>query len=76
MGSDFESQMSRVKAISGATGEEFEQLKAQAMQLGADTSFSASQAAEGMENLAAAGFTTSEIMSAMPGLLNLAKAIR
>lgn len=74
VGSGFESQMSRVKAISGATGEEFEQLKAQAMQLGADTSFSASQAAEGMENLAAAGFTTSEIMNAMPGLLNLAAA--
>lgn len=74
VGSDFESQMSRVKAITGATGEEFEQLKAQAMQLGADTSFSASQAAEGMENLAAAGFTTSEIMNAMPGLLNLAAA--
>lgn len=74
VGSDFESQMSRVKAISGATGEEFEQLKAQAMQLGADTSFSASQAAEGMENLAAAGFTTSEIMNAIPGLLNLAAA--
>lgn len=74
VGSDFESQMSRVKAISGATGEEFEQLKEQAMQLGADTSFSASQAAEGMENLAAAGFTTSEIMSAMPGLLDLAAA--
>lgn len=74
VGSDFESQMSRVKAISGATGEEFEQLKAQAMQLGADTSFSASQAAEGMENLAVAGFTTSEIMNAMPGLLNLAAA--
>lgn len=74
VGSDFESQMSRVKAISGATGEEFEQLKAQAMQLGADTSFSASQAAEGMENLAAAGFTTSKIMNAMPGLLNLAAA--
>lgn len=74
VGSDFESQMSRVKAISGATGEEFEQLKAQAMQLGADTSFSASQAAEGMENLAAAGFTASEIMNAMPGLLNLAAA--
>lgn len=74
VGSDFESQMSRVKAISGATGEEFEQLKAQAMQLGADTSFSASQVAEGMENLAAAGFTTSEIMNAMPGLLNLAAA--
>ena len=53
-GADFESQMSRVKAISGATGEEFEKLKAQAIELRAETSFSASQAAEGMENLAAA----------------------
>ena len=66
--------MSRVKAISGATGEEFEKLKAQAIELGAETSFSASQAAEGMENLAAAGFTTTETMEAMPGLLDLAAA--
>lgn len=67
--------MSRVKAISGATGEEFEKLKAQAIELGAETSFSASQAAEGMENLAAAGFTTTETMEAMPGLLDLAAAL-
>lgn len=73
-GSDFEAQMSRVKAISGAAGTEFEKLKDQAIQLGADTSFSASQAAEGMENLAAAGFTTNEIMEAMPGLLDMAAA--
>ncbi len=73
-GADFESQMSRVKAISGATGEEFEELKAQAIELGAETSFSALQAAEGMENLAAAGFTTTETMEAMPGLLDLAAA--
>lgn len=73
-GSDFEAQMSRVKAISGATGAEFEKLKDQTIQLGADTSFSASQAAEGMENLAAAGFTTNEIMEAMPGLLDMAAA--
>ena len=74
VGTDFEAQMSRVKAISGATGEEFEKLKKQAIQLGADTAFSASEAAQGMENLAAAGFTTSEIMDAMPGMLNLAAA--
>lgn len=73
-GSDFESQMSRVQAISGATGSEFDKLKDQAIQLGADTAFSSSQAAEGMENLAAAGFTTSEILDAMPGLLDLAAA--
>lgn len=74
VGSDFEAQMSRVKAISGATGEEFEKLKNQAIQLGADTAFSSTQAAEGMENLAAAGFETSEIIEAMPGLLDLAAA--
>lgn len=74
VGSDFESQMSRVKAISGATGEEFNKLKDQAIQLGADTAFSSKQAAEGMENLAAAGFVTNEIVDAMPGLLSLAAA--
>lgn len=74
VGSDFESQMSRVKAISGSTGEEFEKLKEQAIQLGADTAFSSKQAAEGMENLAAAGFATNEIVDAMPGLLSLAAA--
>lgn len=74
VGSDFEAQMSRVQAISGATGKEFEQLREQAIQLGADTSFSSSEAAQGMENLAAAGFETNEIMDAMPGLLDLAAA--
>lgn len=74
VGSDFEAQMSRVQAISGATGKELEELRAQAVQLGADTAFSSSEAAAGMENLAAAGFTTSEIMDAMPGLLDLAAA--
>ena len=74
VGSDFEAQMSRVQAISGSTGKELEELRNQAIQLGADTSFSASEAAQGMENLAAAGFTTSEIMDAMPGLLDLAAA--
>lgn len=69
---DFEAQMSRVKAISGATGEDFEKLQAQAEELGAATSFSATEAAEGMENLASAGFTTNQILSAMPGLLDLA----
>lgn len=74
VGSDFEAQMSRVQAISGATGSELEGLRNQAIQLGADTAFSASEAAQGMENLAAAGFTTLEIMDAMPGMLNLAAA--
>lgn len=72
IGMDFDSGMSRVKAISGATGEEFKKLHDQALQLGSDTAFSAKEAAEGMENLASSGFTVNEIMTAMPGMLDLA----
>ena len=71
-GNDFEAQMSRVQAIAGATKDELEKLTNQAIDLGASTSFSATEVAAGMENLASAGFTTNEIMEAMPGLLNLA----
>ena len=72
VGMDFEAQMSRVQAISGATAEELERLKDQAVELGAETAFSARETAEGMENLASAGFSVSEIMAAMPGMLDLA----
>lgn len=72
VGGDFEEQMSRVEAISGATGDALEALKDQAIDLGASTAFSAKEAADGMENLASAGFNAQEIMSAMPGLLDLA----
>ncbi|WP_307984106.1 phage tail tape measure protein [uncultured Lactococcus sp.] len=72
IGGDFESQMSRVKAISGATGKSFDLLRQQAIDLGAKTAFSAKESAAGMENLASAGFDASEIMKAMPGLLDLA----
>ena len=72
IGNKFESAMSKVQAISGATGEQLEALTDQAMDLGASTAFSASEAAAGMENLASAGFTVEEIMQAMPGLLDLA----
>lgn len=72
VGGDFEEQMSRVKAISGATGKSFDLLRQQAIDLGAKTAFSAKESAAGMENLASAGFDASEIMQAMPGLLDLA----
>lgn len=71
-GNSFEAQMSRVQAISGATKDELDKLTEQAIDLGAKTSFSASEVAAGMENLASAGFTTQEIMEAMLGLLDLA----
>lgn len=72
VGNEFESQMSRVQAISGATKDQLQTLTDQAMDLGASTSFSAKEAALGMEQLASAGFTVEEIYEAMPGLLDLA----
>lgn len=71
-GNDFEKQMSRVAGVADATGSDLDKLKEQAKQLGADTAYSATEAAEGMENLASAGFDANEIMAAMPGMLDLA----
>lgn len=71
---DFSGQMKRVQAISGATKKEFALLEKEAMKLGATTSFTASQAAAGMEKFALAGFKTKDIIASMPGMLNLAAA--
>lgn len=71
---DFDKEMSRVKALSGATEAEFRRLRQTAIDLGAKTVYSASEAAQGMAVLAAAGFRTNEIIDAMPGLLNAAAA--
>ena len=72
VGNEFQAQMSRVQAIAGATGGELDKMKQQAIELGAKTAFSAKEAAQGMENLASAGFQVNEIMDAMPGVLDLA----
>ena len=56
-----------VQALTGATGTEFEALSNQAKELGKTTMFSATQSANAMSELARAGFTTTEIMDAMPG---------
>lgn len=72
VGAEFEAQMSRVQAILGATPSDMKKLNSKAKQLGADTAFSAKEAADGMEQLASAGFNTNEVMEAMPGLLDLA----
>ncbi len=71
---DFEVSMSKVKAISGAVGKGFDSLQTKAVQLGAATVFSASQAAEGMSYLAMAGYEVDEILSTMPGMLSIAAA--
>lgn len=71
---DFEAQMSRVKAISGATDEEFQRLKQSALDLGASTSKSASEVAVAFEDMAAMGFNATEIIAAMPGVIAAAEA--
>lgn len=69
---DFEQSMLKVGSVSGATGETLKKLERQARDLGASTQFSAGEAAQGMFYLAQAGFSTDEIMSAIPGTLDLA----
>ena len=71
---DFDDAMSKVQAMSGATGEEFTKLRELAKEYGATTKFSASEAAEGMTFLAMAGLEVNEIIDTMPGLLDLAAA--
>ena len=71
---EFGSSMQRVAAISGATAGELEELRATALKMGADTAFSASQAADALGFLAMAGFSASEAMEAIPDVLALAAA--
>lgn len=71
---DFNAQMSRVGAISGATGKDFEALRQTALDLGASTSKSASEVAIGMEEMAKKGFEVNDVMSAMPGIIAAAEA--
>lgn len=70
----FEQKMSGVKAVTKASAEEMQRLEKSARALGAATSFSATQAAEGMTFLGQAGFTTSQIIESMEPVLNLAAA--
>ena len=72
--SSFEAAMSKVKAITKGSNEEMELLKKQAIDLGKKTRFSASESAAAMSYLGMAGWKTNQIMSAMPGLLDLAAA--
>ncbi|MFJ4551099.1 phage tail tape measure protein [Streptomyces sp. NPDC088817] len=72
--SDFEKSMNQVRAVSGATGKDFQALREQAKELGATTKYTASQAADGMGFLAMTGYKASQILAAMPGTLSLAAA--
>ncbi|QWU17396.1 phage tail tape measure protein, TP901 family, core region [Paenibacillus sophorae] len=68
----FEQAIQNVRAIIEPTSQDFEELRKTAISLGADTKFSASQAADAMAELGQAGFKTKEIIAAMPGVLSLA----
>lgn len=70
----FDDQMRRVAALSGATGQQFDQLTAKAQELGAKTRYSAAQAAGGMAQLAAAGQSTEQIVATIGPALNMAAA--
>lgn len=71
--SDFDSAMSGVKAISGATGEEFDALRAKAIELGS-AAFSANEVAVAMTEMAKAGWDSQQILDGMSGVLDAAAA--
>jgi hypothetical protein len=68
----FDDSMRQVQAVSGATGKDFERLTDLAEELGRTTRFSASEAAQGMGELAQSGMKTEEIFKTLPEALNLA----
>lgn len=71
---DFEQEMSAVKAISGATEDEFQRLTDAAMKMGAETKFSAKESAQALEYMGMAGWKSDEMIAGLPGVMNLAAA--
>lgn len=71
---EFDAQMSRVRAISGATGEEYQTLRDLALEMGGSTKFSVTEVAEALEYMGMAGWKTEQMVSGLPGVLNLAAA--
>ena len=71
---DFDAQMSKVQAISGATGEQFNTLRDKAREMGANTKFSATEAGEAFEYMGMAGWKTEQMLEGIPAILNLAAA--
>ena len=74
IGKTFESSMSKVSALSGATGEDLATLEAKARELGATTTFSASQAADALGYMALAGWDTQQMLDGVGSVLTLAQA--
>lgn len=74
VGSSFEAAMSEVQAISGAGGSDLDAMSEKAKELGASTQFSASEVAAGFKYMSLAGWSTSDMLSGIDGVLNLAAA--
>lgn len=73
-GANFESAMSQVEAVSGASGDEMEALTAKAKEMGESTKFSASESAEAFNYMAMAGWKTEDMINGIAGIMNLAAA--
>ncbi len=71
---DFDAGMSEVQSISGATGKDFDALRAKAREMGEKTQFTATQSAEALKYMAMAGWDTDKMLSGLPGVMNLAAA--
>lgn len=71
---NFDEGMSKVAAISGATGEDLDKLRDKAREMGAKTKFSATEAADAMSYMAMAGWKTGEMLDGIEGIMNLAAA--
>lgn len=74
VGADFEGAMSKVEAISGATGDDLKALTEKAKEMGASTKFSATESANAFEYMAMAGWKTEDMLSGIEGIMNLAAA--
>lgn len=74
VGMSFESQMSKVQAISGATGGELQALSEKAKEMGATTKFSATESGQAFEYMAMAGWKTEDMLGGIEGIMNLAAA--
>lgn len=73
-GMSFDEQMSTVKAISGATEEEFEQLRKKALEMGSTTKFTATESGKALEYMGMAGWKAQDMLEGLPGIINAAAA--
>ena len=71
---DFDSAMSKVAAISGATGSDLQALRDKAIEMGESTVFSATESAEALNYMAMAGWKTEDMLNGIEGVMNLAAA--